>query len=112
MNLKAPSLKICLALFSTVLCLALILSVVEQSASIGLWLPVMLVLGATAGPWMGIYFPMPLIIKVAYIGSFILCIAFIWIGIKKRRSTTGQVLVYFGVVFWTLLGTFGLGTGT
>ncbi len=76
------------------------------------WLLLMVLLGSTIGIVMGISYPFALSIKIAYIAGVLAAAALFAVGIRYRAKVYGQVFAVAGIIGWSIIGVFGLGTGS
>ena len=87
----------------------MILGIVEQG---NLWIPFMVILGATIGIPMALAYPFALATKIAMILGLIASAGAIYYGFKNHKSLLGQILAVAGIALWALIGLLGLGTGS
>ena len=76
------------------------------------WGVVLVFLGATIGPYMGVLYPFPVVLKAVYILGLASCLAGFLLGVKFRSNLLGQAAAVCSIVGWVVLGIVGLGTGT
>lgn len=72
----------------------------------------MLVLSATIGIPMGIFYPFPLLSKIYMLVGLVFALALMIYGFKRREKVSGQVIAVVGYCIWSFIGLLGLGTGT
>lgn len=75
-------------------------------------LVLMALLGATIGVPMGLFYPFPHFEKAVFVFGLIGAASAFVLGIRFRSALWGQFLAVIALMLWTLLGFFGLSTGS
>ncbi len=99
-------------IFAALICIFIVLAIISFVLQGTPWLALMVVLGATAGIAMGLFYPFPLFTKVAMIIGLLASIIAIFYGFKNHKKLIGQILAVSGIILWSFIGLMGLGTGT
>lgn len=76
------------------------------------WGLLLVPLAMVLGPWMGLWFPFPLGIKLGYAAGLLLAAALGVAGVWSRQLPWAAPALVTGVLLWGALGLLGLGTGT
>ncbi len=94
---------------SSIFILLIIVSYATQGTP---WLGIMFLLSATVGVPMVLLYPDPLMVKLVMILGITISLVMFVYGIKNNQKIIGQLLGILGLLLWTVIGLFGLGTGT
>jgi len=77
------------------------------------WLPIMILLGGVAGPFMAYDYPWSSEIHILISFGFLLAVFMMGIGVRYRTMKRGIILFLLGFWLWIVIGlVYGLGTGT
>ena len=100
-------------IFSTLGIIFLLLTILSLISQGTIWLPVMFLLGATAGIPVFMEYPHEFITKLFVGFGLIVSLSAIIYGLRNSEKPIGQTLAVVGFLVWTFLGTVcGLSTGT